>query len=62
MRKIFFIIILIITTVTNAQNKPFSVTASYPLPVGDNFVSQLTGVADLGLRYHFVNDNTYNLV
>ena len=38
-----------------AQNKKVSVTLSYPFSLGDSFVSDNTGIADLGIQVRFAD-------
>ncbi len=45
-----------ITAISMGQTSPFSIEASYPLPVDSNFFGEhYKGVADLGLKYRIKN-------
>ncbi|TLF46453.1 outer membrane protein [Maribacter aurantiacus] len=51
-----FLIMFFASLSTSAQDGEFSATLGYPIPFGENFVSQnYTGVVDLGLQYRFAN-------
>ncbi len=46
-----------ITNANLAQDKKFSTTLSYPLPIGDNFLEAYTGYVDIGAQYRFLDFN-----
>lgn len=49
-------LLCVITTISMGQTSPFSIEASYPLPMGSNFLGEhFKGVADLGLKYRIKN-------
>lgn len=57
-RLILFITIITMGCLVQAQDEKLSVTVAYPLPLGDNFLSEYSGVADLGVQYRFLEEGT----
>jgi hypothetical protein len=56
MKKILIIALLSFSSLSFGQLTKFSVEASYPLPVDQNFVGDhFKGVADLGVKYRIKN-------
>lgn len=49
-----FLTMLMMGFLAHAQDKKICVTVAYPLPTGDNFLTDYTGVADVGVQYRFI--------
>ena len=52
---------ILLTTFVSAQDQKFSATLGYPVPVGDNFLVNYSGVADLGLQFRFIKTGALNI-
>ena len=62
MRKIIFITLITFSSFCFSQISKFSVEASYPLPVDQNFVGDhFKGIVDLGIKYRVKNLQLINL-
>lgn len=62
MNKKVVIGLLLLTSVTIlAQEKKWSVEASYPISVGNSFFGDYNGIADLGIRYRAVDVSSFKL-
>ena len=56
MKKIIFITVITLSTFCFGQLTKFSIEASLPLPIGNNFIGKnYNGVADLGIKYRIQN-------
>ncbi|HRG18871.1 MAG TPA: outer membrane beta-barrel protein [Flavobacterium lutivivi] len=52
---------LLLSSIISAQTSKFSVEAGYPIPVGDNFLENYTGIANLNLKYRIKNLEVVNI-
>lgn len=56
MKKIIFIVLVTISSLSFAQITKFSIEASYPIPIDKNFVGDnFKGIADVGVKYRIKN-------
>ena len=55
------ILIMLVSSTLSAQDKKWSVEASYPISVGDEFGLDGRGILDLGARYRFLELGTFGL-
>lgn len=62
MRKIIFVLIIVNSFYSLiAQNEKFSARLSYPIPLGDNFVSEnYSGIIDVGLKYTLFSSGVFS--
>ena len=58
MKKIITLLLVFLSFPILAQDKA-SVELNYPIPTGDNFVSNYTGVLDIGFKYRFANKEDF---
>ena len=52
--RISLVLLLCYGTLIHAQDQKFSATLGYPIPVGDNFLANYSGIADLGVQFRFL--------
>jgi opacity protein-like surface antigen len=55
MKRIVFLILVIVSMVTQGQDSKFAVTVAYPVTIGDNFFDRNDGVIDVGMNYRFAD-------
>lgn len=60
-KTIFITIFLFLSFNAFCQDSKLSATISYPLTIGDNFLKEFTGYADVGLQYRFWDLNILSL-
>ncbi len=57
-----FAVALLVTAFSFAQVSKFSLEASYPFAIGDNFMGKdYDGIAEIGGKYNFLSKATYTL-
>lgn len=59
MKPIFFFLLL--SSIISAQTSKFSIEAGYPMPVGNNFLENYNGLANLNLKYRIKNLELLNI-
>lgn len=60
MKNYFFIALCLNTLITFGQKTKFSIEASYPLPIDNNFIGEYKGIADFGIKYKIKNLEQFN--
>ncbi|MHA7060115.1 outer membrane protein [Aquimarina sp. M1] len=61
-KKLLLALLLILTIKSFSQDSKFSIEASYPLPIDDNFIGKnYSGIIDIGAKYRFLDLNIINL-
>ncbi|MFS4466366.1 outer membrane protein [Maribacter sp. 2210JD10-5] len=60
-KKLLFLGFLFTIFFSNAQDKKWSLEASYPLWVGDNFGNDADGILDIGIKYRVLDFNIVEL-
>ncbi|KAB1153371.1 porin family protein [Tenacibaculum aiptasiae] len=61
-KRILLALLLVFTINSFSQNSKLSIEAGYPLPFGDNFISQnYDGIIEVGLNYQAYNLNIVNI-
>ena len=61
MKKLIFVFYIFSIIQGKSQENSFSLATSYPIATGDNFLSDYSGIAEIGLRYKFGDDKTLDL-
>ena len=61
-QKLLLALLLILSIKSFSQDSKFSIEASYPIPIGDNFIAEnYNGIFDIGAKYRFSKIKNINI-
>lgn len=61
MKKNILSLLLFFSLISLAQQKKTSVELNYPIPTGSNFMSNYTGIIDIGVKYRFSDQKDFTI-